>query len=123
MDAGHGGRQNREAGASGHAYGGREPNDGSVRKSPNKVFPDEDDAAANEPDSRNDLGSDARRVHDDAAVLKDVGKAVFGSRAFARRLWRASAYPKASSASLSAAKHIASPAKPTAKVPKKTLDQ
>jgi hypothetical protein len=52
--------------------------DGCCCKPSHKVFPDEDNAAADEPNSRNNLGGDARRVEDDAAVLEYVGKTVFG---------------------------------------------
>jgi hypothetical protein len=60
--------------------GGREPDDGCCCKSPNKVFPDEDDAAANEPYSGNDLRCDSGRIEDDAVILEYVGKTVFGDK-------------------------------------------
>src|SRR5580693_8635885 len=85
MDASHGDGQDREPGASGHAYGGRKPDDGRRCKPSNDVFPDKDDAAADEPYSSDNLGGDARRIEDHAAVLKYVGKTVFGDEHDQRR--------------------------------------
>ena len=77
MDAGHGDGQDREAEARRHTYCGREPDVGLGFQPSHKVFPGEDHAAADEPNSRNNLGGDARRVDDDA-ILEYVGKTVFG---------------------------------------------
>jgi hypothetical protein len=51
MDTGHSDGQDREAGARRHAYCGREPDDGRCCEPSHKVFPDEDNATADEPGS------------------------------------------------------------------------
>src|ERR1700722_18108688 len=78
MAASHGHGKDREASASGHAHGGGKPHRGRRCKPSNDVLPNEDDAAADEPDTRDDLGGNAGRIEDDAARLKYVGKTVFG---------------------------------------------
>jgi threonine dehydrogenase-like Zn-dependent dehydrogenase len=74
----HGGRDRhqRQVAAAGHPDSGRDPHARCRRETADRVAPDEDDAAADEADPRNDLRRDARRVERRVRVPEHVAEAV-----------------------------------------------
>jgi hypothetical protein len=62
--------------AASHAYGRRQPNYGCNSQATDDVLPDEDDAATDKADTRDDLRGNARGVQDDPVVFEDVREAV-----------------------------------------------
>src|SRR5579871_56909 len=80
MGASDGDRKQRQAGSASHADGRSHPNRGCRREPADEILADEDDAAVDKADARDDLRRHSRGIENDPAIRKHVGEAIFGDQ-------------------------------------------